>query len=434
MGDLDLGGILVDADRLTNPALGYRVTVGVDRDVAVEIDDALEHFVDRWQRAGQALQVRLLDHVRRLGGHAQRALRFRIGDVATPGECLGVQVREVAEGAPRKEISLDIGERSLDASFAISMADTVGLETETEGAGEGGHLGGDHRRITGSGGDHHAGVVDDAGRANAVHEACGLEQELFGLEARIAGEVVDEQAPRVGEYERCALGSEVLAGDHHAVGRGVVLHLLAGGEDVFAGALRWGAQAGLSDPAGERAVGDCSPCSWASNSCARTTLPRVRSKMASSIASVCASHGGAALAWRSGARRMRRTVLRDSLSSRLISRKVRPCACRVRTALRISGGIMFAIPGQFVLQHLQRDAQAGQGARQRLRQGVGIQRWQAFTQLSDDGSMPRRSVRHSPSGPARSRSSAPCSLRLCTAWRNSRGWLMRRSLRVRARL
>jgi len=38
--------------------------------------------------------------------------------------------------------------------------------------------------------------------------------------------------------------------------RGVVLHLLAGAEVVFADALRWAAQAGLTHPARQGAVGD----------------------------------------------------------------------------------------------------------------------------------------------------------------------------------
>src|SRR5262249_31687 len=41
---------------------------------------------------------------------------------------------------------------------------------------------------------------------------------------------------------------------------------------------------------------------------------------------------------------MRRTALRDTFSSRLISRRLWPCALRSFTPLRISIGIMFAIP------------------------------------------------------------------------------------------
>ena len=42
------------------------------------------------------------------------------------------------------------------------MTDPVGVEAEPQGTGEGRHLGRDHCLRTGTGGDHDAGVVDDA--------------------------------------------------------------------------------------------------------------------------------------------------------------------------------------------------------------------------------------------------------------------------------
>src|SRR5262245_53568939 len=47
---------------------------------------------------------------------------------------------------------------------------------------------------------------------------------------------------------------------------------------------------------------------------------------------------------------MRRTALRDSLSNRLISRRLWPCDLSSRTPLRISIGIMFAVPLDVVLE------------------------------------------------------------------------------------
>ena len=49
LGDPDLAGILVDRDRLADETLRDRVAHRVDADEAVQIDDALEHLVDRWQ-------------------------------------------------------------------------------------------------------------------------------------------------------------------------------------------------------------------------------------------------------------------------------------------------------------------------------------------------------------------------------------------------
>ena len=83
--DADVSRMLVDGDRLPDEALGHGVTVGVDRDVAGEIDDALEHIVDRRQRARQRPQVRLLDQISCVGGHAECALLLVVGDIAAPG-------------------------------------------------------------------------------------------------------------------------------------------------------------------------------------------------------------------------------------------------------------------------------------------------------------------------------------------------------------
>ena len=65
--DDDLGGMLVGADRLPDQALGHRVSVGVDRDIAVQINDTLEDLAYRRQDAGQRSKMRLLQDIGRLG-------------------------------------------------------------------------------------------------------------------------------------------------------------------------------------------------------------------------------------------------------------------------------------------------------------------------------------------------------------------------------
>ena len=62
---------------------------------------------------------------------------------------------------------------------------------------------------------------------------------------------------------------------------------------------------------------------------------------------------------------MRRTVLRDSASRRLISRRLCPCACRVRTALRISVGVMRVLSLDLVDQGVDRRPQTRHGRDQR---------------------------------------------------------------------
>ena len=252
-------GSLVDGDRLADEALGDGVAVGVDRDIAVQIDDAFEQFVNRRQGIGQRHKVRPLDDVGRFRRHAERLLGFVIGDVAAPGDRLAVEVVEVLEVASGQEIVLDIGEGTLDPAFAVGVADPVGAETKAKSAGEGQHLRGDDGIGTGAGGEQHAGIVDDADRADAIHEASRLEQERLGLEAGEARIVLNEQPARVGQHQPGALHGDDLAGrprlgEHHAVRRGVVLHLLSGREVVFAGAPRRSAQARLPDPTGQGAV------------------------------------------------------------------------------------------------------------------------------------------------------------------------------------
>ena len=64
---------------------------------------------------------------------------------------------------------------------------------------------------------------------------------------------------------------------------------------------------------------------------------------------------------------MRRTVLRDRASRRLISRRLCPCACKLRTAVRISVGVMRVLPLQCGCQGVDRRPQAGRGRDQRRR-------------------------------------------------------------------
>src|SRR5262249_26542698 len=67
---------------------------------------------------------------------------------------------------------------------------------------------------------------------------------------------------------------------------------------------------------------------------------------------------------------MRRTALRDSFSSRLISRRLWPCAFSSRTPLRISIGIMFVIPFDVVLKALEVSLRARQRRHQLRRDRV----------------------------------------------------------------
>jgi hypothetical protein len=73
------------------------------------------------------------------------------------------------------------------------MSHPVGTEPEAQGAGEGSHLRRHDGVSTGAGGEQNAGVVDDADRADARHEADRLEQERLGLEAGEPRIILNEQ-------------------------------------------------------------------------------------------------------------------------------------------------------------------------------------------------------------------------------------------------
>jgi hypothetical protein len=51
--NMDFGGKLVDGDRLADEPFGDGIAVGIDRDIAVQIDDTFQQLVDRRQRVGQ---------------------------------------------------------------------------------------------------------------------------------------------------------------------------------------------------------------------------------------------------------------------------------------------------------------------------------------------------------------------------------------------
>ena len=60
--------------------------------------------------------------------------------------------------------------------------------------------------------EQNAGVVDDADRADARHEARRLEQERLGFEPGEARVVLDEQPARVGQHQAGTLRGDRLVG------------------------------------------------------------------------------------------------------------------------------------------------------------------------------------------------------------------------------
>ena len=84
----------------------------------------------------------------------------------------------------------------------------------------------------------------------------------------------------------------------------------------------------------------------------------------------------------SALRRMRRTVLRDSLSARLISRRVRPCALSTRTLLRISVGMMLGMALDVVAKSLEAVLHTSDGVHHG--RGQWANSWQSLAHARDD--------------------------------------------------
>ncbi len=217
----------------------------------MQIDAAFKQLVNRREHVGQRNQMRLLDDVGSVRRHAQRLLGFAVGGVAAPGERLAVEVVEIGEVPADEKIRLDIGEGPFDPAFAVRVAHPVRAEAEAKRTGEGGDLRRDDGVGARAGGEQYGGVVDDADRTDARHEARRLEQEGTGFESREARVVLDEQPARIRQHQAGTLQGDGLAGlsakgpKSHAVRRGVVLHLLAGRSwRRFQRHSRWNASGG----------------------------------------------------------------------------------------------------------------------------------------------------------------------------------------------
>src|SRR5271165_3326330 len=144
------------------------------------------------------------------------------------------------------------------------------------------------------------------------------------------------------------------------------------GTKLYSPARRGGPRSSASLTKRVKVLYDTSRPSSASSSRTRTTLPRAteharegRAKAAFSRPSVASSHGGASAILPAGCRRMRRTVLRERASRRLISRRLCPCACKLRTAVRISVGVMRVLLLKRGCQSVDRRPQARRGRDQR---------------------------------------------------------------------
>ena len=135
MMDLHPVGKLVERHRLPDQPFRHRIAIGIERDIAIEIDHPLKRVIHRRQHHRQGLQRGFLQHVGRFRRHPQRPLGAGIGHLLAPQDGLFVEIGEVSETACRQEIGFDEGEIAFDPPLAIRVADTVALTlTETDPA------------------------------------------------------------------------------------------------------------------------------------------------------------------------------------------------------------------------------------------------------------------------------------------------------------
>jgi hypothetical protein len=182
------------------------------------VDHPVVDLVHRWDIGGQGLQIRLLQQVH-LGraAHGEHALGLCGRAMTAPIAGLAIEVIPIAKAPCGQEIALDVEEGLFDAPLAVAMPQRMGHKGGAEVLGEGLDLRGHHRVGPGACGHEHTGVVDHTARTDPVGKAKRFAEKSLGLEAGKGREVLEEQQPAVGQYERGALGGNGLVADHHPV-------------------------------------------------------------------------------------------------------------------------------------------------------------------------------------------------------------------------
>jgi hypothetical protein len=123
----------------------------------------------------------------------------------------------------------------IDSGRAVGITLLVGSEEEAEAFGESDHFGhGDHDGARAAEHDDMS-VVDHDLDWDAAEVAASFGQQNLALEAPKPGIGLEEKHSGVGEYRSGAVDGAMAAVDANRVGRGVMLHLLAGLKVVMAG-------------------------------------------------------------------------------------------------------------------------------------------------------------------------------------------------------
>src|SRR5665213_3407221 len=218
-------------------AVGGRVADAVHVHVAFGIHDAGEELIDLWHEQRQRLQVPLFD-----GEELAAAGVQLVGELGVPGlrGLSGplVELAPVGKILPGQKGLLDTMERGFHTRGAVGVTERMRLEGKAVAGGKGAHLWGHDHVGPRAGGHDHVGVVHHAGGGRAVKVADRLGQERLALKTREACVVLEVDHARVAQHNGCGLYAGEHPADTGAVGTGVVLQLLTGGELVVPGGGR----------------------------------------------------------------------------------------------------------------------------------------------------------------------------------------------------
>ncbi len=157
--NLDLVSGFAHFDSAANPGDRDGISVGVERDVALDIHYALVQPVDFRDPDRQRFKMHLLDGEQLARNGVNVFLVGRI-DAITPLARLEIEILPGGECTSGKKVRLNEPEWPLDAGGAVCIASFMGHKSGTKTLGERSHLRHRNHLASGSSQHNHMGVVD----------------------------------------------------------------------------------------------------------------------------------------------------------------------------------------------------------------------------------------------------------------------------------
>src|SRR5712671_3026802 len=112
--DLDFAAGFADLNPSASPGVGNRVPVGMQSDIAFDVDDAFVKTVDLRNPGRQWLQARLFQG-KQFAGNGVKVFLVSGVDAIAPLTRLPIQIFPGGEGAAGEEVVFDEVERTLDS-------------------------------------------------------------------------------------------------------------------------------------------------------------------------------------------------------------------------------------------------------------------------------------------------------------------------------